>query len=358
MALYAVDNIGDAYEATRAFLFPFSLRRWLKLALVVFFIGGASLGSGFQGNFNADVPVNQPSGPGSGVDTGPLAGPAGNADIEQFVPLILALGALVVILALAFAVVGAIMEFVFVASLREERVTIRRYVGRYWGKGLRLLGFRIGLGLLTAAVVVVPVGAASLVFFDADTSIGGAALPLLLLVPLLLTLVLAAALVYGFTTVFVAPIMLLEDRGVLSAWGRFWPTLRGQWKQYLAYVVLELILSIAVGVAVGLVTGLTLLALAIPFGALGALTVLADGGLADLSLVAIALLGVGVFVFALLAFLLTALVQVPVLTYFRYYALFVLGDTDDSLDLVPERRRRVRESESRDPPSMDDRSTA
>jgi hypothetical protein len=37
-----------------------------------------------------------------------------------------------------------------------------------------------------------------------------------------------------------------------------------------------------------------------------------------------------------------ALVQVPVVTYFRYYALLVLGDTDADLDLIPERRRAVR----------------
>ena len=348
MSLYAVDNISDAFTATRAFLFPFSLRRWLKLALVVFFIAGASLGSGFQGGF--DAPVNQP--------TGPDFGPAGGADVEQFVPMILALAALALVLALAFVVISSVMEFVFVAALREEEITVRRYFKRYWGKGLRLLGFRIGLWLLTAAIVAIPV-AAAVVSFDAGTGVGWAAGALLVLVPLLLLFGLVIALTYGFTTVFVVPVMLLEDRGVLSAWGRFWPTLRGQWKQYLAYVVLELVLSVAVGVAVALVTGLALVVLAIPFGALGALTVVADGGLADLSLVALALLGVGALVFGLLVFLVTALVQVPVLTYFRYYALFILGDTDESLDLVPERRRRVRESRSSgEPPSTDGRSTA
>lgn len=357
MVLYAVDDISDAYEATRTFLFPFSLRLWLKLALVVFFIGGASLGSGFQGGF--DLPVNQPTGPDFGPIPGPVAGPAGGADVEQFLPILLALAALVVILALAFAVVRSIMEFVFVASLHEEAVTIRRYFGRYWGKGLRLLGFRIGLSLLAAAIVAIPVVTVSLAFFDANAGVGGAAIPLLLLVPLLILFVLVAALTYGFTTVFVVPIMLLEDRGVLSAWRRFWPTLRSQWKQYLAYVVLKFVLSVAIGVAIAFLTGLTLVALAIPFGALGALTVLTDGGLADLSLVATVLLGIGALVFVFLAIVLTALVQVPVLTYFRYYALFVLGDTDESLDLISKRRRRVRESKAGgEPPSTDDHSTA
>lgn len=358
MVLYAVDDIGDAYEATRAFLLPFALRRWLKLALVVFFLGGAS--AGFPGGFDFDVPVNQPTGLGPlGGGPGPVVGPADGVDIEPFLPVILAVGALVVVLGFAFAVVGSVMEFVFVASLREERVAIGRYFGRYWSKGLRLLGFRIVLALLTVTVVAGPVVVAAVTLFDSNTGVGGALGALALLVPLLSFVALLAAVLYGFTTVFVVPIMLLEDRGVLSAWKRFWPTLRGQWKQYLAYVVLELVLSVAIGVVVALFTGLVLAVLAVPFGALGALTVIASGGFADLSLPVAVLLGVGAFVFALLALLLTALVQVPVLTYFRYYALFVLGDTDESLDLVAERRRRVRESGSGgEPPSTDDRSVA
>ena len=356
MSLYAIENIGDAYEATRAFLFPFSLRRWLKLALVVFFVGGASLGSGFQGGFEFDTPVNQPIGPDVGPAAGPGGGVADGAAIGQFLPLIIGLAALALLIVLAFAVVGSVMEFVLVASLREETVTIRRFVGRYWRKGLRLLGFRVGLWLLTAALVAIPVAVIAVVFAGPNAGVGAAIL-FALLVSFALLVALVAALAYGFTTVLVVPIMLLEDRGVLSAWRRLWPTLRGQWKQYLAYVVLELLLSIAVGVAVGVLTALALVGLAVPFGALGALTVVAGGGMASLSPVAIALLAVGALVFAVLAIVLTALVQVPVLTYFRYYALFVLGDTDESLDLVSERRRRVRETRD-DSSSTDGRPAA
>jgi hypothetical protein len=32
-----------------------------------------------------------------------------------------------------------------------------------------------------------------------------------------------------------------------------------------------------------------------------------------------------------------------VLTYLRYYALLVLGDTNDTFDLIPERRAAVRD---------------
>ena len=119
------------------------------------------------------------------------------------------------------------MEVVFVASLHEEKIVVRRFFGCYWGRRLRLLGFRVGLWLLATAIVA---------------GIGGALGTIPLLVPVLLFVVLITALVRGFTTVFVV----------------------------------------------------------------------------------------------------MALIQVPVLTYFRYYALFVLGDTEETLNLILERRRCVR----------------
>lgn len=39
MALHAVENVEEAFDVTREFLTPIEIRRWLKLALVVFFVG-------------------------------------------------------------------------------------------------------------------------------------------------------------------------------------------------------------------------------------------------------------------------------------------------------------------------------
>lgn len=46
------------------------------------------------------------------------------------------------------------------------------------------------------------------------------------------------------------------------------------------------------------------------------------------------MLAVLAFVFALAVLVVRALVQVPVLTYLRYYALLVLGDIEPEFDLV------------------------
>jgi len=55
--------------------------------------------------------------------------------------------------------------------------------------------------------------------------------------------VLGFAIVDRFTTVFVAPTMLERDLGVLAAWKRFWPTLTGNWKEYVVYFLLVWVLQ-------------------------------------------------------------------------------------------------------------------
>jgi hypothetical protein len=63
------------------------------------------------------------------------------------VTLITVLVVATILLGLVFALVGAIMEFVFIESLRTGDVSIRRSWSDRWRQGLRLFGFRIAIGL-------------------------------------------------------------------------------------------------------------------------------------------------------------------------------------------------------------------
>lgn len=332
MALYALDSIDDAFDATREFLFPFERGRWLRLVLIVLFTGG--LGSGF--NFQTsgfDVPAPSPSGP---TDAPAL-------DPGSLVAILLVVAALIVVLALAFVLVGSVMELVFVESLRSGEVSIRRYFRRYWRSGLRLFAFRLVFGLLTLEIVAIPFVVVFFALSGGDAP-GFAAIfsAILLLIALLFIVIAIAGLINGFTTVFVVPIMLVEGRGVLSAWRRFWPTLRGQWKQYAGYVFIELGLSIVAGITVLFVSLLALLFVGIPFALLAGLTLFVLGRFANLSTAGIVVLGLLGVVFGLLMLVALLAIQVPIQTYFRFYALFVLGDTNDAFDLILDRRAAIR----------------
>ena len=326
MALHAVGNIEDAFHVTRKFLTPIDVRRWLKLALVVFFVGsGVSFPS-------AQFDASTPSGEISGSDI-PFSAPADVVTLDV-VTLVVALVVAGLLLGALFALVGAIMEFVLIESLRTGEVSIRRYWSRRWRQGLRLFGFRIAIGLPAfalfagwLALLVVPIVAGIDLTIPVTAFLVG--IPVLFLVGVLY------GLVSGFTTVFVVPLMIQADSGVLAAWRRLWGSITAAWKQYLAYVVIGFLLTIAAGLVASIAVGIVAVALLI--------LVLIVAGITHVAVPLSSTVGIAVLVglgllFGLALLVVWALVQVPVVTYLRYYALLVLGDIEASFDLVSDRR--------------------
>lgn len=330
MALHAIDDVGDAIDATREFLFPFELRRWLKLAVVAFFIGG-----GF----------NLPSGQVGGSGGTPQPGPGtGGIDIPASLPvdavaIIAIVVAVAVLLALVFGIIGSVMEFVFIESMRNDEVRIRQYWSDRWRQGLRLFGFRVILGL---PLLVLVFGWMALFFLSAFRPISQPELSItvfLLGLPVLFIVGLAFAVVYSFTTFFVVPLMIQEDSGVLAGWRRLWSSIKREPKQYLAFAVIGAVLTFVVGFVVSIAVGLAALIVLIPFAIVGAIVYVA----LSFSTAGTALLGLLAVLFALLMLVVWALVQVPVASFLRYYALLVLGDIDSSFDIIPDQREAVRE---------------
>ncbi|MFB6096765.1 MAG: hypothetical protein ABEJ74_05200 [Haloferacaceae archaeon] len=321
MVLYALREIENAGRVALDFLTPIELRRWLKLALIVLFVGGG--GNSLSSSFNAG-------------NASPPTGEVPLPSIDRVGLVIVAVVVAAVVLLLLFALISAVMEFVFVESLRSGEVTIRRYWRRRWRQGLRLFGFRFVLFL---PLLLLGLGFLALFVLPMVAGIGAA--PLLgafLLLPVVAVVALLVGLVDGFTTVFVVPIMILTDCRVLDGWRRLWPTIRAAWKQYLAYVVLQFVLTIGLGLATSIVLTIVALAALIPLGVLGyvAVSVFTLSSTAGLASV-----GVLVAIFVLVMVVASAVVQVPVQTYLRYYALLILGDVEPELDLIPERRAAV-----------------
>ncbi len=321
----AIDALDDARWAAQSFLLPFDSGRWFRLAVIALFVAGGGAPS-FQSGGGGGGDVGAPVEPGPGTDALPFG-------IDPQTALVAIVGLLVVgvLVGILWAFAGAVMEFVLIEGLRTRDVRVRSRFREFLGRGLRLFAFRLGVTLLAAAVFVVPF---ALVMFV------GAAVPVgfLLVFPLILAaflLALLVAVVLRLTTDFAVPTMLAEDRGVLSAWRRLLPLFRAEWKEVGVYLVVRLIAGIAAAIATGLAWALAAVVVAIPFVLVGAVVFFGLGGsFAVLGTVGWALLAVLGLVFLLAMLAVGAVVQVPVITYFRYYALFFLGAEDERLDLV------------------------
>jgi hypothetical protein len=333
----AIDALDDARRATTDLLLPFDRGRWLRLAIIAFFIGG--VGSGFQGGSNV--------GGGGGGGTPGTPGPDFRFfDLPVDLPAVGAVAALVVgivglilLFVLVSMFVGSVLEFVLVEGVRDREIHIREPFRRYLGKGTSLFVFRLLVGLAVFAVIAIPIALLIL-----GGTAGGPGALVLLVFPLILVAVVAgltAALVDLLTRDLVVPAMFAEDRGVVGGWRRIWGVLRREWKQVGVYVLARVVLALAAGIAVGIVVTLAALVVAVPFVIVGGglyllLVGLGPGGI---GLGGGIVLGLLALLFVLTVFVLTAFVQVPVVTYFRYYSLFVLGDLEPDLDVLSDLRK-------------------
>jgi len=314
MSLHAVDDVDDAITATKELLLPFEWRRWLRFAVVALFLGGSagfpSIGGQWSTEMNGVTPTHVP---------------------ERALLVVLVVAAVVLLFGLAFAAVGALMEFVLFEALATRTLEIRAAMGRHAGKGLRLFVFRAVFWL----AVVLPV----LAFVAVAVLFPPLFVLLLLLIPVALLLFALAAVVNAFTTMFVVPIMLREDCGVLAGWRRLWPELRTNLTEFGAYAVLGFVLNVATGFLVGVVAVVVGLLLAIPFLLVFGVPIVVFA-LSDLFVLAALVVGGGLYALVMLAVL--AYVQVPVQTFHRYYAVLVLGDIVPSLDPIEAVRRDIR----------------
>lgn len=330
MVWHAIDVLDDAFEATKQLLLPFSVRKWLTLAVVAFFVSGTT---GFNLNFNLgswDVPA-----PGTGgAPTGGIGEViAAGGSVQLLLALLGGVVALAVLVALLY--VAAVLEFVFVEIAARQAVRLREFVGESTRRGLSLFGFRLVIGLISLAGVV---------FFGAMAAIGNEAVlvALVLLLPVAVLLGVGLWVLTRLTTDFVVPVMIAEDAGVVQGWRAFWPALRADWKQYGLYVVVRILLGAVAAVVAGIGFSVVGLVLGIPFAVVGivAYTLLVSLlGVQIFGLVVVAGLTL-LFVVALVA-IGTTLIQVPLQTYLRYYSLFVLGAVTPRYDLVGEVRSAI-----------------
>lgn len=308
MPWYAIDAVSDAIEESKSLLLPFDLKRWLVLAVITFFVGGAGSAPSLNQSF------------GDPTQGGQMPGAPMDGDIWLILGLVLLV---VLAIALVFLVVGSIMEFVFVDVLRSHDVRIRGSFGDRTGAGLRLLGFRLALlliGLVLVALVAAPIYATVVL----GTPV--ALLALVFLVPLVIVVGIALAVVDDFTTAFVVALLCERGGGIVATWrGTLWPAVKAEWQQFLLYIVLKWGLGLAVGFAVGIALAIVFAPVLLLFGA-----GLFVGG------VSAALVVIGVVVAIVLFVVTHVFVQTPIAVFLRYYSLRVLDRSDVEWTLHPD----------------------
>jgi hypothetical protein len=327
----AVAALEDARERVAALLWPPAPGRWLRLAVVTFFVGGAGGASGASGNLQSSLPV---SGGGGGAAVPRL--PDGDVDptsvptIETVWRWLAVVAAVVVVAVLLYVLVGSVAEFVLLGAIRDAEVGLLAGLRAYGGLGLRLFLFRVAVVLAALVFAVAPLALAAWAALERGAAYGLLAVPALLFGAVVAV---AAWAVLTLTTDLVVPAVLAsEAAGPLGGWRRVAPVLAGNLLDSTLYLVVRVALGVVAGVVVGFVGSLVALVAGVPFAVAGAAALATAGDTLSYyelgGLVAMAAL------FSLLTAGLLQLVRTPAVVYVRAYAAATLGRLSPELALL------------------------
>jgi hypothetical protein len=328
---WAFKPITTAFEKTKKLLLePFNAWTWLKLMIIVFFVGtGTSrISSNFSNLANYQI------------------GPSDTYAIEQginsilsntmLILIIVGLAILVIALALLFAYLRNVFSFVLIQALTSGDVHIIKPMMDNLGRGFRLFIFTLLVGLLTLAVVVAFILAMIFcIFLALKIGLSGIAglivlmLAIFVIVVLLLLLIafsVATAIFVGFTYDFVAPMIYFKGMGIVESWKWLWASIKKDWQQYGVYVIARWALELAVGI----LTTFIVLPVALIFVAILLAGAIAAALVAKVSIVLAVLVGLAVLVLVAIFILAMMVISMPVAAYFRYYSLDVLKQADPS----------------------------
>ena len=319
MSISAFDSLSPAFEHTKQQLFrPFRFGQWTRLALVGLFAGEMSSGGGCNfnypthstathRNFTAVVPPNW----------------------ELLAPLLVIAIIAVPLIWLLLIYVNSRMRFVLFDSVIAKRCQL----GRMWRErrepALQYFIWQILFFLATIAGTAILLGVPAFVAF----LLGWFTAPRQHLAPLILTGIfvffvfllwlLLSIVIQVFTKDFVVPQMALENVSAFEGWRRLWVMLGSEKGSYAGYGGMKLVLAIGAAFAVGILAVIIIILLLIPFGGIGAITVIAAkaAGL-TWNVFTITAAVVAGSMFLLIVFYAVSLISVPAIVFFPAYSIY------------------------------------
>lgn len=274
MSWYAIDAVDRAFSRSKKALFePFDFWKWIKLAIIIFFVGGIGSNYGGSGSnyqtgsedFGNDLPNIEPgeipylpteiSGLGSGY-------------IESISPLtaIAAIVILFILFILVFSYISSTMEFVFVEALVKNEVHLRSFFRKFMRKGFNLLLIRLALGLVFLALFVlaflpfIPVLLSDSSDFAVPALVGG----IFWIFGVIILLALVAGVINSFISLAI-PLSIYRETGIIPAFRMIYRNFRKSWQEVLIYWFIRFALGIGIGILALILFGLLTLALVIVF---------------------------------------------------------------------------------------------
>jgi len=321
-AISAVNAVSPAIERTKEFLFkPFSWATYLKLGLVAIITEGSS-GSLNSGSHHDSSSGHMPNIPGS-------------FHLEpQWIALIVAAILFAILIGMVVAYLVTRLRFAFFHCLIHNTRQIRPGWWLYRAQAARFFWLNVVVGfgfLLVLIAIALPFVSGFMRLYHERQQTGSLDVSLMLSLVLPLIPIFALFIIAGVVTDIVLrdwmlPHIALDDATAGEAWAAVWARVRAEKQQFLAYVLLRLVLPVLAMIALFIlliIPGLVLAGslAAVEFGLRSAFAD-AHGAEAFVGLMLEIFFGVLAFGFALLA---SICLGGPISTAKREYALVFYG---------------------------------
>jgi len=258
MSWYGIDAVDKAISRTRRALFePFEFWKWIKLAIIIFFLGSSS--SNFRGSGNT-YRMN----PEEFRNTTTL----GSDLLHEYLPhniieninspvtilseygFLLAVIAALILFFLLLLYISNVMQFVFVESLVKNDVRFRAYSRKFLGKGFNLL--LVNLALLIIFLIFLVIASLPLISnimkmssdFSWPALMGG----LIWFISVLIVFALLMSVISSFISLAI-PVSIYRNAGILASLKLVFANFRKSWQQVLVYWVTRFILGLILGIS-------------------------------------------------------------------------------------------------------------
>ncbi|OEU59604.1 MAG: hypothetical protein BA870_10105 [Desulfuromonadales bacterium C00003094] len=332
----AWDVIEEALTKTSQMLFePFDLKKWVKLAVILFFIGGCgsygSHGGGGGPSYTYNLQGNDFVDPGGRLQPDAEMGAVieqAVAELSAFVDrsrlaIILAV-TLIFMIILLFSYISNIMEFALVESVVRSQVTLKAYIGNNLGNALQLFVLKWTLNIIFLLAIILSLLPALSTILDGNFNI-----TILGSVFLFFSVVIVGGIIFVLIDSFInlaIPVMLYENTGIISALLRLTDAAVHNVSQLLVYWVLWILLGIVICIVVTIIGIIVVLLAALALALIGIagymiLTLLGIGFFAPTFLIVI---GLYIIVAILTIVFLVTLATVPLPVFMKYHALLFL----------------------------------
>ena len=245
-----IDPISPAIERVKTILFrPFDIGKWFVIGFCAWL---AYLGEGGVPNFNFPGGRQRHGAPAEVFNN------AKEAIIENLfwiLPLAITIIVIIIVIGLVITWLSSRGRFMFLHCVALNKAEVVVPWHRFKKQGNSLFLFRIVLGLISFAVVILLI--TILVVIGVLLFAGGGGphpLGIILMGLLAICLIIPTAIIFAlickFTHDFVVPIMFLRQGTCMTAWREFWLMLTGNKGRFTIYILFQIVISLAVGIII------------------------------------------------------------------------------------------------------------